>query len=119
MKYPIIPVSKPRMTQSDRWKKRPAVLKYWAFGEELRSVMGPDCLQDWLTFHLPMPKTWSQKKKVAMLGKPHQQKPDIDNLVKAVFDSLLADDSVISEVHARKVWAESGAIETGEWDYGR
>ena len=27
----IIPVAKPRMTQSDKWKKRPATEKYWKY----------------------------------------------------------------------------------------
>ena len=27
----ITPVSKPRMTRADTWKKRPCVLKYWAY----------------------------------------------------------------------------------------
>ena len=29
MYYPVEPVAKPRMTRSDRWKKRPVVEKYW------------------------------------------------------------------------------------------
>ncbi|HHE6457291.1 TPA: RusA family crossover junction endodeoxyribonuclease, partial [Proteus mirabilis] len=29
--FNIEPVPKPRMTQADKWKKRPPVLKYFAF----------------------------------------------------------------------------------------
>ena len=32
----IQPVAKPRMTRSDRWKKRPVVLKYWQFKDALK-----------------------------------------------------------------------------------
>ena len=32
----ICPVAKPRMTQSDKWRERPAVVKYRAFADELR-----------------------------------------------------------------------------------
>ena len=42
--YPITPVPKPRMTRRDRWAKRPCVLRYWAFKDEvrLRRVSLPD-----------------------------------------------------------------------------
>jgi len=36
MIYNINPVPKPRMTQSDKWKKRPPVLRYFAFKDECR-----------------------------------------------------------------------------------
>ena len=34
------------------------------------------------TFILPMPKSWSKKKKQLMHGKPHIIKPDLDNIIK-------------------------------------
>jgi len=45
-----------------------------------------------------------------MEGKPHQQKPDIDNLQKAVQDSLCDDDSYIYDVCATKVWGIDGSV---------
>ena len=33
---PVTPVSKPRMTQRDKWKKRPCVLRYRAYCDALR-----------------------------------------------------------------------------------
>lgn len=33
-------------------------------------------------------QSWSKKKKAAALGQPHVQKPDADNLIKAVLDGL-------------------------------
>ena len=36
MSINIQPVAKPRMTRSDRWKKRPVVLKYWQFKDALK-----------------------------------------------------------------------------------
>lgn len=118
MIIPITPTPKPRMTRRDKWQKRPAVMRYRAFCDELRDHMRPAHLDNWLTFHIPMPASWSQKKRAAMAGRRHQQKPDIDNLVKAVFDALLKDDSGVSEIHARKLWASTGAIETGKWTAG-
>lgn len=59
-----------------------------------------------VSFHFPMPKTWSLKKKKLMEGKPHQQKPDSDNCIKAVMDALWVDDEKIAEHTARKVWCD-------------
>lgn len=49
-----------------------------------------------------------------MSGKPHQQKPDIDNLVKSVLDALLIEDKNVYRVLAEKYWAEEGGIEIEE-----
>lgn len=107
-----MPVGKPRMTQRDKWAKRPPVMRYRAFCDLLRACVGnaklPHALR--LTFELPMPKSWSQQKKDAMRGMPHQQKPDLDNLAKAVGDALYGNDAVIHELHARKVWADEGRV---------
>ena len=55
-----------------------------------------------------MPKSWSAKKKLAMRGKPHRQKPDIDNLVKAVIDSIYPeDDAAVPGIVARKRWKDA------------
>jgi len=107
----ITPVAKPRMTRSDRWKQRPAVLRYRAFSDELR-LKTPDMDLNYytLTFGLPMPKSWSKKKKLEMDGQPHQQKPDIDNLCKSVLDALYLDDSHIHDINLKKVWTTNGFI---------
>lgn len=64
-----------------------------------------------------MPPSWSEKKKLAMDGKPHQQTPDIDNLTKGYFDALYEQDCVIWKITAQKVWARDGFISTGQQDY--
>ena len=51
-----------------------------------------------------------KKKKEQMNGLPHKQKPDTDNLVKSVKDSLLKDDSVVWWEKAEKRWAYKGSI---------
>lgn len=58
-----------------------------------------------------MPGTWSKKKKFEMLSRPHQQKPDVDNLAKAILDALLKDDSGVHTLFLTKVWSEDGFIE--------
>lgn len=111
---PINPMGKPRMTRSDKWKKRPAVVAYRAFADGLRyyakGFKVPDSNFS-LSFEMPMPPSWSQKKRAEMDGKPHQQKPDIDNLIKAVLDALCEEDCTIWQIAgAEKRWSETGAI---------
>jgi Holliday junction resolvase RusA-like endonuclease len=62
-------------------------------------------------FHLPMPSSWSRKKRDELRGQAHQQNPDADNLFKALGDALYADDSGIWDVRITKRWADVGAIE--------
>lgn len=112
MKIKIDPVAKPRQTRSDVWKQRPAVMRYRAFADELR-LKHPHQLPERVSivFWLPMPKSWSKKEKINMCYAAHQQKPDIDNLAKSVFDALLEDDSIIYRCLLEKRWAKEGAIE--------
>lgn len=110
----VTPVPKPRMTQSDRWKKRPAVVRYYRYKDDLvfealaQGFMLSDEIE--LDFYLPMPKSWSKKKQAEMDGKPHQAKPDIDNLAKAVMDALLDEDSHVWSLRARKFWSSQGSL---------
>ncbi len=58
-----------------------------------------------------MPKSWSAKKKAAHEGEPHRQKPDLDNLVKAMLDALHDDDSHIWDGRFTKRWSATPRIE--------
>lgn len=111
------PVSKPRQTRADIWKKRPPVLKYRKFADELRVICKRENFelsdQVILEFYIPMPKSWSEKKRKKMAGLPHQlaRKFDIDNLQKSIFDILRPDDDGnIWDCHARKFWSREGWI---------
>lgn len=109
--YQIVPTPKPRQTRADVWKKRACVMRYRAFADQCR-VMGMQVNESGshLVFILPMPKSWSKKKRVAMDGQPHQQKPDIDNLCKSVLDALHKDDSHIYNIRLSKFWGQKGKI---------
>ena len=63
-----------------------------------------------VTFVLPMPKSWSKKKRAEMNGKPHQGKPDLDNLMKSLMDALFEDDTHIWDSRITKLWGENGQI---------
>lgn len=109
--YPITPVPKPRQTRKDKWAKRPSVVRYRAFADEVRLRVREDIQGRRIVFHLPMPKSWTKKKREEMEGQPHMQKPDLDNLAKAFFDALYGDDSHIHEITLMKRWAVEGGIE--------
>ena len=107
-------VPKPRMTRADTWKKRPCVLNYWAYKDELNEkIKDIDIeLKDelFIEFYMPMPKSWSKKKKEEHYLKPHQQKPDIDNLLKGVMDALFKEDSHVHTVYGKKTWSDEASI---------
>ncbi|CNL09497.1 Holliday junction resolvase [Yersinia mollaretii] len=45
-----------------------------------------------------------------MDGKPHQTKPDKDNLEKALLDAIFEDDCRIWDGRVTKLWGEIGKI---------
>jgi Holliday junction resolvase RusA-like endonuclease len=98
------------MTQSDRWKKRDCVIRYRNFKDQCRAhgVNVPESAS--VEYTIPMPASWSQKKREQMRGKPHRQRPDLDNLDKALLDAVLTEDSHIWQLHSRKVWGDTGQI---------
>lgn len=107
------PVPKPRQTQQDKWIVRPEVARYRAYandlckvamaaraGKALISAVSVECL-----FVMPFAKSTSKKIREQMAGQPFQQRPDVDNLGKAVMDALWPkDDSQIAEFYALAIW---------------
>lgn len=57
-----------------------------------------------------VPKSYSKKKTLAMLGTHHTKKPDADNIAKAILDALngvaFPDDSAISVLYVNKTYGE-------------
>ncbi|WP_407473501.1 RusA family crossover junction endodeoxyribonuclease [Sulfitobacter sp. PM12] len=53
-------------------------------------------------------QSWSKKRKAAAMWNPHTQKPDLDNIEKAILDGLnriaYVDDSQVCMVDKRKMW---------------
>lgn len=60
------------------------------------------------------PQSWSNKKRLAMIGQYKRTKPDIDNLIKTVLDAankhLWKDDNQIVEVRSFKKYADESKI---------
>jgi Holliday junction resolvase RusA-like endonuclease len=123
--FDLVPISAPRMTQSDRWRlnpehpdinkrQRPVVTKYFAYknnlvlqGKIMKFEIKP--VLDVL-FIMPMPNSWSAKKKERMNGLPCKVKPDTDNLIKAIKDTFCKNDSHIWKETAEKRWGFKGSV---------
>jgi len=104
----VAPCSKPRMTRADKWKKRPSVVKFFAFRDAIKqSTIHNIALESFdIEFYIQMPKSWSKKKKELHNGNPHKQRPDLDNYIKAWCDSVFEEDSVVWRFKASKRWTD-------------
>ena len=107
-------MGKPRMTQRDKWAKRPCVTRYRDIATEMREQANEQCYTPYPSIKaiigIKMPKSWTKKKKREMLGKPHQQRPDVDNITKAIMDILCKEDSFIYHIDIKKFWSEESIV---------
>lgn len=113
----IEPLKKPRISYRGKWK--PSVQKYYEYANTLRELVPKDyAVPEKLSvkFYITMPKSWSSKKRAQLNGKPHTQRPDVDNLLKAYLDALCEEDSYVYAVRAEKYWTEQGRIEVESLD---
>lgn len=109
----VRPMGAVRQSSSDRWKKRPAVLRYRDYRDEIRRQAGALTIPAGgliLVFSFKPPKSVSRKLYNQMIESPHTVKPDIDNLVKGFLDALLINDQHIWDVRAVKIWGEVDKI---------
>lgn len=74
-----------------------------------------DCLKNVVSlsvrFGMPMPKTITKEmreKRGYVLGGYCACPKDVDNLLKAIMDSMFKQDKLVVQVFAEKVWAEHG-----------
>jgi len=109
----IEPIGKPRMTQRDKWKKRPCVNKYYEFKDELVFQLKSQGYIETMPFnslswvaYISMPKSWSKKKKDLYRGMLHMQKPDRDNIDKCIMDCIPSnmDDKSVATGVLTKRW---------------
>jgi Holliday junction resolvase RusA-like endonuclease len=115
--YNITPIPKPRQTRRDKWLNppRPSVARYRAFANEckrLRVEVPAEGAN--IAFIMPMPKSWSKKKKEEMDRQPHTQRPDLSNLLKSLEDAVYGEDSHIWHYKTvMKIWGRKGKIIIG------
>ena len=119
VKFNIIPVpaSRPRVTRWSTYYGK----KYTQFKKDM-SLMTADIKTIPMTgnifaelqFNVPIPKSWSKKKKEAKNGAYCDNHADIDNYCKAILDSLnniyYDDDKQIVMLKATMLWATEPSI---------
>lgn len=93
------------------WEGLRQIKKQWT--EKYRSLpyMPPQTgLSLSFTFFMPIPRTWSNKKKKSYAGVHHTVKPDIDNILKFYLDVLsgvfYVDDKQVHTIKAEKKYIE-------------
>jgi Holliday junction resolvase RusA-like endonuclease len=112
-----VPASRPRVCRFGTFYQP----KYEAFKKELtkwfednKGYVFTQAASVKISFDIPMPKSFSKKKRLDVVDSPHTQRPDIDNLIKAVLDSMngtvISDDSIIWSMTSTKTWRENPCI---------
>lgn len=114
--FDVKPVGKPRMTQSDKWRKRKCVIAYFDYKDEIRRQAEEQGfeLENGMKFYfyIPIYESWSAKRKKENLNQLCLQKPDLDNLLKAFWDACTNKDEAIAYIkEAKKFWSDSPRIE--------
>lgn len=123
--FNVCPMGAVRMTQSDKWKRlnhtnpkmrmRECVRRYFEYkdflkfkAKQLNYELGKELN---IKFIMPMPNSWSQKKKDKMVGQPCVVRPDLDNLIKGFQDALAeTDDGNVWRYTAEKVYGYDGMV---------
>ena len=112
----ISPMAAPRLNRKSRFHPKKCGLwqRYLQWKQEvawLAQQAGWQPTDDLsVRFILPMPKSWSKKKQQKMDGQPHQQRPDRNNLTKALEDALYEDDCQVWRSIEEKRWGKYGQI---------
>lgn len=109
---------RPRMTRSGRAYTPAATVSYErtvgtiALQHCPKPFTGPVRLTVKAVF--PIPQSWSRKKREEHIWRAHTQRPDFDNVLKAICDGLnavaFADDAQIAECTVTKTWGERGNV---------
>jgi Holliday junction resolvase RusA-like endonuclease len=110
-------IGKPRLTQRDKWAKRPQVVRYYNWANRVRALVSDKLppaasVQSLdLIARFEPPHSWPKKRRIAVIGSQHRCKPDVDNLLKAGMDALWKNDSAIGSVTATKLWDWNACLE--------
>jgi len=80
---------------------------------QLGSLLVSEPVSVALAFYMPIPKSYTKKKKKELSGEntPHTNKPDIDNMIKFYLDCLDFDDKVIYKIKAEKIYSPRPRVE--------
>lgn len=116
----VKPIGCVRMTQRGKWVNTYAI-RYLNYKRYIKNKLLEQCKEPFegavrvdVTFIMPVPDSWSEKKKREHIGLPVTVKSDIDNLVKGLLDSangiIWKDDRYVTDLAARKRYGYDGQI---------
>lgn len=93
----------------DGYKRKMRILRYFQYKNDLRIEARRQRFElptndVWIKFYLPMPRSWSKKKKLRHDFEPHQTRPDASNLHKAFEDALKIQDMTVWDYRVSKFW---------------
>ena len=109
--FEVTSASRPRVTRygtfySKNYEAFRKVVGEWLDKQKIIKLNG--AIEAKIIFLMPIPKSWSKKKKEELTDKYCLANKDIDNLQKSVFDVLQGkafdNDSQIASVIAKKIW---------------
>lgn len=121
-RFDVNPTPAPRMNRSDlgfrsklnhrdKKKRQRAYLikRYMEFKDILGWIVKQKKIElphriDFIHFYIPVPPSWSKKKKKQMDRKPMKSKPDWDNLAKSFIDAFPGGDHKVWSVKVEKFW---------------
>lgn len=106
-----VPMMRPRLTKYGVWDPQGHIkndLRLVLQTQHLKQDLFQGALELEMVFFMPLPNSWSTKKKAAHVGHDHICKPDLDNLIKLPLDIcskiIFHDDCIISRICAKKVY---------------
>jgi len=89
------------------------ILQQMAKNRQMKRFKGAISIE--MTFHTPIPKSWSKKRSVAVLEKPDTRKPDLDNYAKFLLDVMnnlvYEDDSQVTTLWCEKKYSDKPRVE--------
>ncbi len=118
----VQPMGAVRMTQRSKWKDSSAQ-RYLAYKQRIgweakkyihEPISGPVSVT--LAFYYPIPKSWSKQKKFEANNQEIIPivKPDIDNVVKGIFDALNGiawkDDNLVTDLRTFKRYSNEPMV---------
>lgn len=102
-----------RRTKADIWKKRKSVIEYYRYKDEINQMIQERYIPSEtlkVVFLLKPADSLSFIKKKKLYYTPHNKKPDLDNLVKALLDAFHRQDNIVHTIYAHKIYAPINAI---------
>lgn len=119
--------------QGYSFRRKKSLEKYFGFKDEFafwfkKNKIDPPYKNFSIQFNLPVGESIRKSVRLERVGQDHEFRPDVDNLVKAAFDSLKKrktmvwfdyNDCITNRIFMSKIWCEPGGegIRIREYDF--